>query len=162
MDGSTSRSLLLRVRDNDQDAWRRLVNLYSPLVSCWFRKWGAASDDVPDLLQDVFGAVSRHLPSYRSEQPGSTFRGLLRTIARNKLLDIEHRPKIAAERLAIVVSYAGKMLSLNGMIVLLSSLAVVDRCSQACSLLRVLLNENTQDAVLRRTLILDLDHVEAV
>ena len=86
-DDSTSRSLLLRVRDNDQDAWRRLVNLYAPLVGHWFRNWGAAPDDVPDLLQEVFGAVARHLSTYRPDQPGSTFRGWLRTIARNKFLD---------------------------------------------------------------------------
>ena len=86
-DGSTSRSLLLRVRDNDQDAWRRLVNLYAPLVGHWFRVWGAAPDDVPDLMQEVFGAVARHLATYRPDQPGSTFRGWLRTIARNKFLD---------------------------------------------------------------------------
>ncbi len=75
------------MRDNDQDAWRRLVNLYSPLVGHWFRQWGAAPDDVPDLLQEVFSSVSRHLSSYRSDGPGSSFRGWIRTIARNKFLD---------------------------------------------------------------------------
>ena len=64
-----------------------MVNLYAPLVGHWFRNWGAAPDDVPDLLQEVFGAVARHLSTYRPDQPGSTFRGWIRTIARNKFLD---------------------------------------------------------------------------
>ncbi len=29
---STSRSLLIRLRDDDDDAWSRMVDLYTPLV----------------------------------------------------------------------------------------------------------------------------------
>ncbi len=83
----TSRSLLLRIKANDQDAWRRLVGLYSPLVSHSCRQWGAPDDDLPDLVQEVFAAVARGLGAYRADIPGATFRGWLRTIARNKLYD---------------------------------------------------------------------------
>ncbi len=83
----TSRSLLLRVKANDQDAWQRLVGLYTPLVSHWCRQWGAPADDLPDLVQEVFAAVARGLGTYRADDPGATFRGWLRTIARNKLRD---------------------------------------------------------------------------
>ena len=35
--GSTSPSLLVRVKARDQEAWRRLVRLYGPLVAFWRR-----------------------------------------------------------------------------------------------------------------------------
>ena len=84
-DDTTSRSLLLRVRANDQEAWRRLVDLYSPLVAHWCRQWGASADDLADLVQEVFAAVSPGLATYRPDRPGATFRGWLRGVARNKL-----------------------------------------------------------------------------
>ena len=37
--GSTSRSLLIRARANDAEAWDRLVALYAPLVMHWCRRW---------------------------------------------------------------------------------------------------------------------------
>jgi RNA polymerase sigma-70 factor (ECF subfamily) len=79
--------LLVRVRADDQDAWRRLVDLYSPLVAHWCRQWGAPPDDVPDIVQDVFTAVARGLKTYRLDQPDATFRGWLRGIVRHKLTD---------------------------------------------------------------------------
>ncbi|MHB1559889.1 MAG: RNA polymerase sigma factor [Isosphaeraceae bacterium] len=83
----TSRSLLIRARSNDQEAWRRLVDLYSPLVAHWCQHWGASPADVPDLVQEVFAAVAPGLATFRHERPGGTFRGWLRGIAQNKVRD---------------------------------------------------------------------------
>jgi RNA polymerase sigma-70 factor, ECF subfamily len=93
----TSRSLLLRVEANDQEAWRRLVDLYSPLVAYWCRRWGAPPDDLPDLVQEVFAAVARGLKTYRRDQPGASFRGWLRGIVRHKLHDHFRRGPALAE-----------------------------------------------------------------
>ena len=40
--GATSLSLLERARNRDSEAWRRLVELYSPLVFFWARRAGLA------------------------------------------------------------------------------------------------------------------------
>lgn len=88
---STSRSLLARVRSGDTDAWTRLVRLYSPLVAYWCRRFGVAEQDVPDLLQDVFGAVVRSVEGFRKQRANDTFRGWLRVIARNKVHDCRRR-----------------------------------------------------------------------
>lgn len=89
----TSRSLLLRVKANDQDAWQRLVSLYTPLVAHWCRQWGTRPDDLPDLVQEVFAAVAPGLKSFRQDHPGATFRGWLRGIVRHKLQDhLRHGP----------------------------------------------------------------------
>jgi RNA polymerase sigma-70 factor (ECF subfamily) len=84
---STSRSLLVRVQRGEADAWSRLVELYSPLVAHWCRRFGVAEQDVTDVLQDVFGAVVRGVEGFRKQRPQDTFRGWLRVIARNKVHD---------------------------------------------------------------------------
>ena len=89
--GSTSRSLLSEARMADAEAWERLVTLYAPLVAAWCRRWGVLSQDIADVLQDVFSAVAAHLGRFRKDRPGDTFRGWLLVIARNKTVDYFQR-----------------------------------------------------------------------
>lgn len=96
-DDDTSRSLLIRARSNDQEAWRRLVDLYSPLVAHWCQQWGVSTADMPDLVQEVFSAVAPGLATFRHERPGGTFRGWLRAIAQNKVRDHFRRGCCGAE-----------------------------------------------------------------
>lgn len=91
MDGSTSISLLDRVRHRDDAAWQRLVYLYAPLVAHWCQAWGVRGADTDDLIQEVFKSVATGMAHFRHEQAGDTFRGWLRVITRRKLLD--HRRK---------------------------------------------------------------------
>ena len=83
----TSRSLIARVRADDESAWRRLVSLYGPLVFHWCQRSGLQDHDVEDVFQEVFRSVLTHIHSFRKERPGDTFRGWLFTIARNKIRD---------------------------------------------------------------------------
>jgi RNA polymerase sigma-70 factor (ECF subfamily) len=84
---STSHSLLADARLADPVAWERLVRLYAPLVASWCRRQGVEGQDVVDVMQDVFSAVSGHLGRFRKDRPGDTFRGWLATITRNKIRD---------------------------------------------------------------------------
>lgn len=84
---STSRSLLARLHEGEAVAWYRLVDLYSPLVRYWCRRLGVNEQDVPDLMQDVFQTVAAKLHLFRKERPTDTFRGWLRTMTRNKVID---------------------------------------------------------------------------
>lgn len=84
---STSLTLLERVRAHDQDAWGRLLSLYSPLVISWCVSQGVRHQDAEDVTQEVFQAVAGSLPQFRKDRPTDTFRGWLRGITRNKLLD---------------------------------------------------------------------------
>jgi RNA polymerase sigma-70 factor (ECF subfamily) len=85
--GSTSNSLLARVRRADEEAWKRLVTLYGPLVHQWCRTAQLQSDDLADVFQDIFTTVHRSIQDFRSDRPGDSFRGWLRTIVRSKLVD---------------------------------------------------------------------------
>lgn len=84
---STSRSLLVRLKDNDGASWDRLVTLYTPLVYHWCQKLDLPRDDMPDVVQEVFKSVAEHISSFQKERPQDTFRGWLRVITRNKVID---------------------------------------------------------------------------
>ena len=87
----TSLTLLARARDREPEAWRKLVFLYEPLVLTWARFWGLAGADSDDLAQEVFAAVATGLASFRHDEPGSSFRGWLKGVARHKLVDLRRK-----------------------------------------------------------------------
>jgi RNA polymerase sigma-70 factor (ECF subfamily) len=85
--GSTSSSLLDRVKARDDAAWRRLVGVYGHLVLYWCRGAGLRREDRVDICQDVFRAVASNIDGFRRDQVGGSFRGWLRTITRSKVVD---------------------------------------------------------------------------
>ena len=88
---STSRSLLLGVRQHDPEAWDRMVFLYGPTVVQWCRRLKLQEQEIPDVLQEVFHVVATKLHSFRKDKPADTFRGWLRTVTRNKVIDYLRR-----------------------------------------------------------------------
>ena len=76
-----------RAQANQGGAWERLVELYAPLVYHWCRRAQLAPEDTADVFQEVFRAVAGHIADFRRDRPGDSFRGWLRTIARNKIRD---------------------------------------------------------------------------
>ena len=88
---ATSLTLLERVKGREDDAWRRLVALYTPLLRHWCRRWGVTGQDADDVLQDVFQAVACGLTDFRRDRAGDSFRGWLRGVARHKALTLVQR-----------------------------------------------------------------------
>jgi RNA polymerase sigma-70 factor (ECF subfamily) len=88
---TTPLSLLERVRGHDPEAWRRLFQLYQPLVLFWCARAGVNATDAEDVVQEVFAAAAAALDRFRRDQPGDTFRGWLRTITRNQILQLYRR-----------------------------------------------------------------------
>jgi RNA polymerase sigma-70 factor (ECF subfamily) len=84
-------SLLQQARAGDEDAWRQLFRLYTPLVCYWCRKRGIHGADVDDVLQDVFQTTAKALGDFRRARPGDTFRGWLHGITRHKILVFQRR-----------------------------------------------------------------------
>jgi RNA polymerase sigma-70 factor (ECF subfamily) len=89
--GSTSSSLLARIKAREQDGWQRLVRLYGPLVDFWIRRDELQLADAGDVFQEVFAAVALGIDQFHKDQPGDTFRGWLRTITRHKVTDHHRR-----------------------------------------------------------------------
>jgi RNA polymerase sigma-70 factor (ECF subfamily) len=90
---------LERVKANDQQAWQRLVDLYSPLVYHWCHRWQVRGADADDVVQEVFAAVAASIENFRRERAGKpgTFRAWLRGITRNKLRDFFRRRQTQPE-----------------------------------------------------------------
>jgi RNA polymerase sigma-70 factor (ECF subfamily) len=79
-------SLLDRLRlQPDANAWQRLVDLYTPLLRGWLRRYDLDAADTDDLIQDVLGVLVRELPVFNHEGRPGAFRRWLRTILVNRL-----------------------------------------------------------------------------
>lgn len=83
---ATSLTLLERLRAHDGDAWRVMVQLYTPLVYHWAARGGVRGADAEDVAQEVFRAAAMYMERFRRERPGDSFRGWLRGITRNMVL----------------------------------------------------------------------------
>ena len=82
----TSATLLERLSDrSDSVAWRRLVDLYSPLINAWLRRYGVSAEDAEDLTQEVLEVVVREVSRFRHNGRVGAFRTWLRTITINCL-----------------------------------------------------------------------------
>jgi RNA polymerase sigma-70 factor (ECF subfamily) len=82
----TSHSLLERARDSaDAASWRKLIDLYTPLIRRSVRPSVAQPADADDVVQDVLAALARELPRFaHSGRPGA-FRAWLRALTVNRL-----------------------------------------------------------------------------
>jgi RNA polymerase sigma-70 factor (ECF subfamily) len=82
----TSTGLLCAARDcTNDDAWRRLVGLYEPLLQGWLRRQGVQHADAEDLVEDTLATLARSLPTFcHNGRPGA-FRSWLRGILVNRL-----------------------------------------------------------------------------
>jgi RNA polymerase sigma-70 factor (ECF subfamily) len=85
--GSTSTSLLQRLRAREPAAWERLCQLYGPLVYRWSHASGLQDTDAADVVQEVFRSVAGSLDHFHQEGPTDSFRGWLWGITKNKLRD---------------------------------------------------------------------------
>ncbi len=84
---ATSRSLLARVRAHETAAWDRLVRLYAPFVLQACRRARLRREDAADVFQEVFQAAFARIESFEKTKASDTFRGWLRTITHNKVID---------------------------------------------------------------------------
>jgi RNA polymerase sigma-70 factor (ECF subfamily) len=93
---TTPVSLLQRLQTPDQEeAWRRFVELYTPLIHHWARSAGLQASDASDLVQDVFALLVSKLPGFVHRREGS-FRVWLRTVTLNKWRENLRRQEVTS------------------------------------------------------------------
>jgi RNA polymerase sigma-70 factor, ECF subfamily len=82
---TTSASLLERLRTAGPGAadWRRLHDLYLPLVRAWIAQAGLAAE-ADDLAQEVLVVLVREMPGFQRQRDGS-FRSWLRQVTVNRV-----------------------------------------------------------------------------
>jgi RNA polymerase sigma factor (sigma-70 family) len=79
-------SLLERLRlQPDAASWQSLVDLYTPLIRNWLRRYSLPLSEADDLTQEVLAVLVRELPQFRHDLRPGAFRRWLRGITVNRL-----------------------------------------------------------------------------
>jgi RNA polymerase sigma-70 factor (ECF subfamily) len=87
----TSPSLLDRLqRPDEPDAWRRFVDLYTPILFAFAGRLGLQEADAADLVQETLVQLLQKLPGFRYDSRKS-FRAWLWTMMRHKVLEARRR-----------------------------------------------------------------------
>ena len=82
----TRQSLLIRIRDShDQRAWNEFVDIYTPLIYRFCGSRGIAESDRPDVMQEIYKAISKAIGRFEYDRNRSTFRNWLYTVCRSKI-----------------------------------------------------------------------------
>jgi len=82
----TSASLLERLRDRAHSvAWTRMVDIYSPMIQAWLRRYGLPQSELDDISQSALSAVVANLNQFHHNGRTGAFRNWLRTITVNSL-----------------------------------------------------------------------------
>ena len=89
---ATRSSLLIRAQAGDAGAWQDLCDLYRPLIVGWLHRQSVPDGEIDDLVQEIFVAVVRGLPSFDHSGRRGAFRSWLRTIASNYSCDYWKSP----------------------------------------------------------------------
>ena len=85
---TTRASLLLRLRDRqDHESWVEFVALYEPVAYRLLRRHGLQDADAREVMQDLFMAVSRSIDRFDTSRERGSFRGWLRRVARNLIIN---------------------------------------------------------------------------
>ena len=84
---NTSQSLLqqLQGKDSDDASWKRLVDLYRPLILHWLRKNTTQQQDAEDLTQEILLVVVREVAGFVHPGHCGAFRGWLKVITINRM-----------------------------------------------------------------------------
>lgn len=92
---STQVSLLEGIRNQDPQAWQRLVELWTPFVYRYCRKRGLSAQDTEDVTQTILVRVFQGLSSFRRDGRGQRLRYWIAAIMRNELAEHFRRVKRA-------------------------------------------------------------------
>ena len=85
---TTRASLLFRLRDSqDHEAWVEFVSLYEPAAYRLLRRHGLQDADAREVMQELFLAVSRSIDRWDPARQRGSFRGWLRRVARNLVIN---------------------------------------------------------------------------
>ena len=83
---TTSLGLLERLKHAQPDAseWRRLQDIYLPLIRSWLARVPGLGDEADDLSQEILLVLFRELPAFERRRDGA-FRAWLRQITVNRV-----------------------------------------------------------------------------
>jgi RNA polymerase sigma-70 factor (ECF subfamily) len=83
---TTHITLLQRLADGQQAAWRDFHDRYSELILGFCRARGVHGADADDVLQDVLLGLAKAMPGFQYDPAKGRFRGYLRTATLHAIL----------------------------------------------------------------------------
>ncbi|MCA9023696.1 MAG: sigma-70 family RNA polymerase sigma factor [Planctomycetaceae bacterium] len=84
----TRDSLIFRVTQNgDGLSWEEFFSIYQPYLFGVVKRSGITDDDARDIVQDVFVTLVRALPQFEYRAERGRFRGWLKTVVNNAMID---------------------------------------------------------------------------
>jgi RNA polymerase sigma factor (sigma-70 family) len=85
---TTRASLLFRLRDSQgHEAWVEFVEIYEQAIYRQLRKCGLQDADARELMQELLVAVNRQIAKWEPAKERGSFRGWLRRVARNLVIN---------------------------------------------------------------------------
>jgi RNA polymerase sigma factor (sigma-70 family) len=82
----TRESLLIRVRNEDNAAWREFFEVYTPVVHSFAIRKGLESNDADDITQEVLLEVVRCIKKFEYQPEKGRFRDWLGTIVWRRII----------------------------------------------------------------------------
>ena len=96
----TSTTFLVRLQDNESDAWKDFTEIYAPLIKYWCRQKDELTHaQRQDILQEVLLNVSQSIKNFDYTRRERSFRGWLRRITKHRICD-HFREKAKDENVA--------------------------------------------------------------
>lgn len=91
---TTSITLLAKLADSENEqAWSRFVDQYSPHVFYWCKKFGLQENDASDVTQDVLVKLLKAMQEFQYDPLRGSFRGWLKTVTANMVRDLKKSAK---------------------------------------------------------------------
>jgi RNA polymerase sigma-70 factor (ECF subfamily) len=88
----TRKSLLLRLKDGkDEDSWREFYNIYGRMIFGYSLRYGLSHSEAEDVVQDVCVKLFRQILSFDYSPEQGRFRGWLKTVTHNAVIDFIRR-----------------------------------------------------------------------
>lgn len=88
---ATPLSLLEGMRNHDESAWQRMVEIWTPLILGYCIRRGFSSDDADDITQNALVKVYVGLPGFQRDGIGNRLRYWVMTIVRNEISTFCHK-----------------------------------------------------------------------
>ncbi|MCG8403691.1 MAG: sigma-70 family RNA polymerase sigma factor [Phycisphaerales bacterium] len=105
---TTHASLLGRIAEGDQQAWKLFHERYADMIRGFARRQKLQPSDCEDVVQDVFLALTRALPKFSYDPARGKFRGYLKTLVLHEIFrkNRQNRGQIELEDLEAAIADA--------------------------------------------------------
>ncbi len=91
----TRSSLIVRLREEDNQAWSEFFRIYAPAVFSYSLRRGMGKDDAEDIAQEVMIEVARSIKNFTYRREIGRFRDWLGTITRRRMASVWNRHKLS-------------------------------------------------------------------